>query len=75
MTSKCDKLAEEISKLLETLRVRDHSALPRAIEVRRVAFRTVWKKKDVDSLQRRLEDMGRSLREYLNGALHRWVLM
>lgn len=71
VASQCDKLAEELGNLLETLKIRDDTALPRAIEITRVALRTARKKKHVDSLQERLKDLERSLRGYLTGTLHR----
>lgn len=68
MVTRCDELAGELSHILEKLKMRD-SAWSKKMETVRVLLRAVWKKKEVDSLQKRLQDLDRVLRDSLNRAL------
>ena len=68
MVSKCNELSAELMRILDKLKIRDQS-WSRTVEAVRVTLQVAWKKKDVESLQRRLRDLERSLRGSLNRAL------
>jgi hypothetical protein len=69
MVQECERLAAELKEIIGTLKVREGRL--RTMESGRVAIRSVWKRKDLQSLQKRLESLDQRIRISVSHALQK----
>jgi ribosome-binding factor A len=69
MVQECERLAAELKEIIGTLKVREGRL--RTMESGRVVLRSMWKRKDIQSLQRRLESLDQRIRSSVSHALQK----
>jgi hypothetical protein len=69
MVQECERLAVELRVFIGTLNVREGRS--RTMESGRVMLRSIWKKRDIEGLQKRLENLDQRIKYNVSHALQR----
>jgi hypothetical protein len=69
MVQECERLAVELRVIIGTLKVREGRL--RTMESGRVMFNSIWKRRNVEGLQKRLESLDQRIRYNVSRALQR----
>jgi hypothetical protein len=69
MVQECERPAVELRVFIGTLNVREGRS--RTMESGRVMLRSIWKKRDIEGLQKRLENLDQRIKYNVSHALQR----